>query len=822
MKKIGIFLLLLSIIVLNIGYVPVLANDDEIISNNISADDVYADFPAQIDKLIEDESHISLLFTYMKPLNESDEATISLTDEMSANIDFEYHFSPNKDMAVFEHVSINKKYKALISETINGISATYSGTITTKTVKADFPEINMPGVKNFSETGIPVENILYRDTEESVIDATVTSNEDLVYPKDERGRPIAGYEDTYISEEPIQNPVLAATADANPFSLNMRSSGNKIYEVQTTTEVEGVITHYKAYYSTENQELFEPGFTFDKAGDFIVTPMYSDYDDLLPSDAFNGAYNMYIEEQYTTLGSSSGIKFQFSSLESESYSFETTGNLDTQISYYSRNANNEFVRSHIYYSGGTGGNAKFTTSLSAGQERFFIVELESGTGGNLTIKVSNNSWGDDGNYFSNPTPFAMNVERQDSLDYGADVDAYSFSSTITETYKFQMNYNDTDLRINPYQVMTGSMGLPYWSMTPMLFSENYNPDEYPEPIIQNLSVQSSTDYIFIVRNPIRSGDSTSYSLTINNSKKPDGHEPNNDYDEATVLNPNGTEFASGSLNDYTLHRGDSDFFKFTLTESKVINISVDPANNDSYFVYLDREVENGDIEEVAMAEDYSSPQISEELDAGIYYIDIFRNGSSSDYTAPYLITWTVEDMGQTVEVEGLAIVQPILDEWDWAACAEMVGKLRNYNEGGEPITKDYLNAVEAIFPNLDGTRVTIAQTASATRYIYSNGDTLGGTKFLPMNNPLYTEADFAALVQANKATIILLSDPNYPNDMTIARYVVVSGVNTTSHQLKIIDPITGQSNWVAKDVIMNGGYLPGSNIKYTAHVLERL
>jgi hypothetical protein len=58
-----------------------------------------------------------------------------------------------------------------------------------------------------------------------------------------------------------------------------------------------------------------------------------------------------------------------------------------------------------------------------------------------------------------------------------------------------------------------------------------------------------------------------------------------------------------------------------------------------------------------------------------------------------------------------------------------------------------------------------------------------------MNNPLYTEADFAALVQANKATIILLSDPNYPNDMTIARYVVVSGVNTTSHQLKIIDPI---------------------------------
>lgn len=645
MKKICAITLLFSLLLLNVSFVSADQNtpaDTQTLGNQ----GVFADFPAEIDKLIEDESHMTLTFTYQKALSANDSANLTLTDTSTNSVDFEFAFSQEQNMAVFEHISIDKQFNASINETISGTTSSYSGLLTTKKVQADFPEIDMQknrSIKSDSASGkgkVSLNKILYKDTKKSESAKAEESNKVT--------------EEAAATEATTDNQVLTATAESNPFTLSDNSE-NKTYEVQTTTKEDGVTKHYRGYYSTQDQSIMEPGFTFDVQNDSLneslavsdiqAMTMTSIYGDTLPKGTFDGKPDMYIEELPYHLTSSDAMLCMFTvpTNYNGNYTFETIGNLDTKISMYLKNSDETFTKQgNTILGGGTGGNAKYSASLSNGVVKYFVIELQSGTDGYMAFKVSNDDWTEENNYFSDAAPFEMNAYHEDSLDYGADVDAFSFTPIATETNYFQMNYNTTALKICPYYYTDDIYNC--WKETELIYnSSGQYPDPATIPVTKTMSVIADKNYVFVVKNQDHNSDSGQYRLMIKNSYLPDQYEPNDNYYDGYDLTSSGDEFATITFSDPTFHRDDCDYYKFTLLQPKTVTISATPPSGATCNMRLLSEDSQGDIDEKGSVVNSSSPTLALNLDSGTYYTEIYRANASTNYFTPYSIAWNVAD-----------------------------------------------------------------------------------------------------------------------------------------------------------------------------------
>lgn len=76
-------------------------------------------------------------------------------------------------------------------------------------------------------------------------------------------------------------------------------------------------------------------------------------------------------------------------------------------------------------------------------------------------------------------------------------------------------------------------------------------------------------------------------------------------------------------------------------------------------------------------------------------------------------------------------------------------------------------------------------SAKAARFIYTNGTSTGRLIFRPITNTTgYTEDAVYDLIAAGKPCVLLLKSVSNPNNMNLAKYVVLCGVNKSELLIK--------------------------------------
>ena len=57
--------------------------------------------------------------------------------------------------------------------------------------------------------------------------------------------------------------------------------------------------------------------------------------------------------------------------------------------------------------------------------------------------------------------------------------------------------------------------------------------------------------------------------------------------------------------------------------------------------------------------------------------------------------------------------------------------------------------------------------------------------------------------------------------MSLARYLVLFGVDKTNHRMKVMDPISGgNAAWIDSSILFDGGYDGDSSLRFTGRIIE--
>ena len=189
------------------------------------------------------------------------------------------------------------------------------------------------------------------------------------------------------------------------------------------------------------------------------------------------------------------------------------------------------------------------------------------------------------------------------------------------------------------------------------------------------------------------------------------------------------------------------------------------------------------------------------------------------------VTLTITDAptGTVIELNNITIETVTNSNWDWAACAKMIANNRLLREGSAATTKTVPQALVAIkgAANLNA-RGTLSETASAADFFYTNGET-GTLNFYETTiNVSGAEVALLSYLNSGQAVALLLTSTTDTTDYSLARYVVLCGINTGTHMYKIMDPVLGTTTWVSQSTLFNGGYDNNSNLRFTGAIIEFL
>lgn len=215
-----------------------------------------------------------------------------------------------------------------------------------------------------------------------------------------------------------------------------------------------------------------------------------------------------------------------------------------------------------------------------------------------------------------------------------------------------------------------------------------------------------------------------------------------------------------------------------------------------------------------------TPEIVNGLSAGTYtltaqYKDVAATGGT--------ITLTVSEAASDdkIELTGITKVRATASFLDWAAAAKTVADARLVRESQTASTLTVVAIARAIKGNDFRTRGTAAETAYAANYVYCNDQdsmnfiddtvSISSAEGLVYNN-----------LAGGTAMIIQLTSATTPSDMSLARYLVVCGINRTTHQYQIIDPLSADAGavWVDDTLLLNGGYDGNSDLRFTGTIIE--
>ena len=167
-----------------------------------------------------------------------------------------------------------------------------------------------------------------------------------------------------------------------------------------------------------------------------------------------------------------------------------------------------------------------------------------------------------------------------------------------------------------------------------------------------------------------------------------------------------------------------------------------------------------------------------------------------------------------------------IQEYDWLYCAKALADFRLSKDGSSESTLDYDDVADRLGVDPDNpSRGTLYQTYKATCLFYSNGTATSNSAFARVTNSnVVTEDELYNMVSNNRIVIMQLADSTAKSDWEKQRYVIICGVDKTSHSLKVYDCLKTSDKlleWVKTTKVFDGGYDPANaNVKFSGSIIE--
>lgn len=174
------------------------------------------------------------------------------------------------------------------------------------------------------------------------------------------------------------------------------------------------------------------------------------------------------------------------------------------------------------------------------------------------------------------------------------------------------------------------------------------------------------------------------------------------------------------------------------------------------------------------------------------------------------------------EIDDIDNEPVVIEQMDWLAAAQVMVNIRLRREGYELNTTDLFDMLDALEWEDPESRGTAADTVRAAIYFYTNGESTTGRNFISASVSASTaETTLYNSIKNGKSVIMLLTSTTDTTDMSLARYLVLFGVDKDNHRFKVWDPINGgNAEWIDADVLLNGGYGGDSTLKFTGRIIE--
>lgn len=481
--------------------------------------------------------------------------------------------------------------------------------------------------------------------------------------------------------------------------------------------------------------------------------------------------------------------------------------------------------------GGIGNNFSWTSQIVAGQTRYIEVRELNNDYGATTFRIKHIPSSDSvsnfpdelyADYISNGEYTQSNQVINEEIEYAGDVDVYLMVGQGSYHY---LDFSSYDQSLYVQLFSTDSLN-PYGGW----MEWDGNTTDSIRNLHTRFTMTNGKHYYIWVKSLYHEDYEGSYSFEVTTRNKKDIYEDNSNELNATEL-----WGLTSPITDATLHFNDWDTYKFiTGTNGSDFTATLNRTSNyggaTGYlydlvlytFVVEDGRTKYKEVAYGTASGDINTLSISNLEPAKEYFLEVYYDNLGATYYSsyyPYTLSWTITDNTPTnqILIEEIIPIQQSMTNWDWVACAEMVGKLRLLTEGLPPSTANSYTIANAVLGLLSDIRVDITQTAQAAQFVYTGS--VAGLDYVPANVTLYDETGFYDLINDDEAVIIQMGDPSYPGDTTVMRYLVVAGIDTSSHTFYIIDPATGTGSWVAQSLIFNGGY-GGSASCYIGHIKE--
>lgn len=419
---------------------------------------IYEDFPMQIDKQIDNDANLTLLFYYMKNIGVNDAVSLTIKNLQTGEVIINKPLSSGNTAVKFSNVPNNKTFSITLLETLDNQTTQYDAAIETSYVPALFP------------SGITIGNITTPDVGAGNASSIMVRR---------TGIPPAG-----ATEEEL------ATYQVNVIEQNQFGSfyqnllPNQIYTVQVPNENAGSYDNNIGFISTY------PGG--DALG--IYTPAYSFYlvavntlPNTLNSNMYYSAisdaqiatlsdWNLDEAENYVgfgnemvTLSTSNPyviVKWTAPQIDpffdKVNFTVETAGNVDTVITMLDGNGN----ATDVFNDGGIGGNVVAhigtESTFSGGQVRYFVLRRHSGSYGTFLFRIRRTNTGvtvddDDTNFYDEAqaqieagTPSPTDVLLERSIDYEGDYDWFVIDGFPYKKYRVDVPDSEIDIQITRY------------------------------------------------------------------------------------------------------------------------------------------------------------------------------------------------------------------------------------------------------------------------------------------------------------------------------------------------------------------------------------
>ena len=917
-------------------------------ANQEELNNLYSDFPVQIDKTIRKDMTMDMTFEYPKDLGEDDFVNITITNVLDNSVCMEYVFSANDKRMSFKNVPNNTVYCVSVSEQIDGSAEEYVGYIETKFVKTDFPvDLQLGDIEYNNNSGETHTNVLIKKVGDNPI---CTHNED----------------EECTSSCSISS-VVSEIPENELDTFYSELDADSYYELQTEASSGGKTSLYQGFISTyeggEYEGVFSRGYslhdTLDSINGYPMTASALSLPDF--SNAYE--YEYYQNEYISTLTYSDEFVIKFVAPTTGYYTIETIGNADTMFQIYSEtdgviNASPTTVRQ-----GGEGENARTNIGLLVNDEyhpvKYIVLTLEDGNPAPSAFRIIRDediTYGDDFTNFRDEVQsncedsiYSSPINNNCWIDYNGDVDVFGFDIDSGYGYidfeRITTNPSDNEqLEANIYSVVT--------EQTP--FDSCWREDTiYTDDEETQMSFSSGRHYVEIRQAtsdmPIFGTENDGYYDDEYFKYKFNFYDPRHKdpIDEAGhATYGNNAPTCATEITDFpyirtdlTLHKGDSDWFVFeTGSNGGNLCVTVEKAGNIlTYIPHLYDKSEitiyNTNPPEWSIPEDMadyvSSADNSQNtltynglLPNHEYYIKIDRANSTSyssmhpytlsiELTVPDVPTATLSNnvtlthtIGDNITstdtlidelmnsltcyINGVAVSDEIasadvklyyndseltpaminvmaagtyplvakyqdvvvtggtinlevsaaqsedniimLDNlplesvtnasWDWAATARILANTRLLREGTQQTTYTVQQAIMAVKTGGYTTRGTIEEVVKAANYFYSGGsqDTYN---FINDTISVSTaENTLANALQSGQTVIMQLTSISNPTDVGSMRYIILCGINLTTHEYIVFDPVLNQTITVSQDTIHTGGYNGNSDLKFTGQVIE--